>query len=63
MRAALERRAQARAATVREEIATALAQAGVETRIEGDTVRLSGCGLRARWAGDLALREAGRNRR
>ena len=52
----LERRAQAR----REGIAAALAEAGVEARIEGAAVRISGRGLRARWMRDLALRDAGR---
>jgi hypothetical protein len=52
----LERRAQAR----REGIAAALARVGVEASVEGEAVRISGRGLRARWMRDLGLREAGR---
>ena len=42
-------------------IAAALAATGVEAQVEGEAVRFSGCGLRARWMSDLALRDAGRN--
>ena len=60
MRAGLERRVAARAATVRTRIAAATEAEGVAARVEGETVLLSAPGLRARWWRDLALREAGR---
>ena len=62
MRAALARRVEARAATVRARIAAAVRAEGVAARVEGETVELSAPGLRARWWRDLALREAGRGR-
>lgn len=53
--------AEARAEQRREAVAEAMIEAGIEeARVEGETVRLSGPGLRRRWLGDLALREAGR---
>lgn len=60
MRAGLEQRVAARAAAVRARIAAATAAEGITARVEGETVRLSAPGLRARWWRDLALREAGR---
>jgi len=60
MKAALERALEARAARRREGIAAALRDEGVAARVEGEAVVLSGRGLRARWARDLTLREAGR---
>ncbi|KKW91381.1 hypothetical protein [Sphingobium chungbukense] len=42
-------------------IVAAAGALGVEARVEGEVVRLSGPGLKRRWMGDLALREAGRN--
>lgn len=60
MRAMLERMVEARGARRRERMVAALAAAGVEARIEGEVVRLSGRGLVGRWRRDLALREAGR---
>jgi hypothetical protein len=64
MRAALMRRVEARAARRRATIAAALAEvgaeAGVDVAIDGEVVRVSARGLRARWWRDLALREAGR---
>lgn len=62
MRAALARIAEARAARLRDRVLAALADEGVEAVIEGEAVRVSGRGLLARWARDLALREAGRGR-
>lgn len=62
MRAMLARIADMRAARLRDRVVAALADAGVEARIEGEAVRASGRGLLARWARDLALREAGRGR-
>jgi hypothetical protein len=56
----LERVLEARAARRREAIAAALREEGVAARVEGEAVVLSGRGLRARWARELALREAGR---
>lgn len=57
-------RAEARVARRREAIVSAALALGVEdARIEGDAVRLSGRGLMRRWMRDLALREAGRDRR
>ncbi|MDO7834933.1 hypothetical protein Q4610_07715 [Sphingobium sp. HBC34] len=63
MRAALRRLVEARAATRRAAIAAALAERGVMASVEGEAVRASGRGLVARWWRDLALREAGRDRR
>lgn len=60
MRAMLARMAQARAARRRERIVAALAAVGVEARIEGEAVLLSGREVGARWRRDLMLREAGR---
>lgn len=60
MRAALTRRVEARAARRRGAIAAALVEAGVDVVIDGEAVRVSARGLRARWWRDLALREAGR---
>lgn len=62
MRAMLARIADMRAARLRDRVVAALADAGVAAVIEGEAVRASGRGLRARWARDLALREAGRGR-
>ncbi|UZW53895.1 hypothetical protein NUH86_10080 [Sphingobium sp. JS3065] len=56
--ALVEERVEAR----RRGIAAAALEAGVEEAlVEGEVVRLSGAGLKRRWMGDLALREAGRN--
>ena len=60
MRAALTRRVEARAARRRAAIAAALAEAGVDVAIDGEAVRVSARGLRARWWRDLALRGPGR---
>lgn len=64
MSAVLVRRVEARAARRRGAIAAALAEvgaeAGVDVVIDGEVVRVSARGLRARWWRDLALREAGR---
>ncbi|AJR26548.1 hypothetical protein TZ53_21070 [Sphingobium sp. YBL2] len=57
MGALVEARMEAR----RRGIAAALAATGVEAQVEGEAVRLSGRGLKARWMGDLALREAVRH--
>lgn len=54
------RRVEARAARRRGAIAAALAEAGVDVAIDGEVVRVSARGLRARWWRDLALRGAGR---
>ena len=53
---------EARAARRREAVAEAMSAFGVDARVEGETVRLSGPGLMRRWMGDLSLREAGRGR-
>ena len=63
MRLTLTRRMEERAARRRAAIADALAQQGVASVIEGDGVRASASGLKARWWRDLTLREAGRNGR
>ena len=56
-----ERLAGALARRWRERIAARFAAAGVEqVAIEGDAVRASGRGLRARWMDEARLREAGR---
>ncbi|WP_218036408.1 hypothetical protein [Sphingobium sp. EM0848] len=55
LRALVEERVAAR----RRAIAAAVSAAGVEARVEGEDVRLSGRGLMRRWMGDLLLREAG----
>nr|WP_041390235.1 hypothetical protein [Sphingobium chlorophenolicum] len=52
-----------RVAARRRGIAAAALAVGVEDAVvEGEVVRLAGVGLRRRWMGDLALREAGRGR-
>lgn len=61
MRAALERMVEARAARRRERIVAAMADLGIEARVEGDAVRAQGVGLTARWQSDLMLRDAGRD--
>lgn len=61
MRAALERIVEARAARRRERIAAAMAELGIEARVEGDAVRAQGVGLAVRWQNDLTLRDAGRD--
>jgi hypothetical protein len=60
MRSVLERALAGRAARRREAIAAALREEGVAASVEGEAVVASGRGLRARWARELALREAGR---
>lgn len=57
LKALVEARLEAR----RQGIAAALAASAIEARVEGEAVRLSGRGLKDRWMGDLALREAGRH--
>lgn len=52
--------AEARAGSRREEVAAAMRASGIEARVEGEAVRLTGWGLLRRWLSDLALREAGR---
>lgn len=59
LRALVMERVEAR----RRGIVAAAGALGVEARVEGEVVRLSGPGLKRRWMGDLALREAGRGRR
>ncbi|MGC4251605.1 MAG: hypothetical protein QM605_09135 [Sphingobium sp.] len=54
--------AEARAARVRVAVVEATGRAGVASSVDGESVRMSGRGLLARWMGDLALREAGRGR-
>ncbi|WP_240334272.1 hypothetical protein [Sphingobium estronivorans] len=60
MRARLRGLVEERVAARRREIAAAISAMGVEARVEGEDVRLSGRGLMRRWMGDLGLREAGR---
>lgn len=62
MMARLRALVEARVTARRWEIVAAVGALGVEARVEGEEVRLSGPGLKRRWMGDLALREAGRGR-
>lgn len=62
MRVTLTRRMEERVARRRAAIAQALDAQGVAAAIEGEAVRASAPGLKARWMADLSLREAGRSR-
>jgi len=62
MRVTLTRRMEERAARRRAAIVDALGEQGVAAAIEGEAVRASASGLKARWMADLSLREAGRSR-
>ncbi|MGA1850896.1 MULTISPECIES: hypothetical protein [Sphingobium] len=62
MRVTLTGRMEERAARRRAAIVDALGEQGVAAAIEGEAVRASAPGLKARWMTDLSLREAGRSR-